>query len=260
MRTRRDLEMKGDCIMATSKKTQEIVEIKPIKKTIVPVRIVGDSPLIMHCWDAKAKRQILESEVGIKRAKGDKEKKNPVEDFVSSMYWLNPMPNEMTDAAVDTALQTAKFGFPLSGFKQAAISAAYRMGWVKDKMSLRGAFFIEPSADGYYAGDLQINEARTAIQIVPNVYHREPMIEIKSDMPIMRQDMVKVGMGSADIRYRGEFRNWYAEFMLSFNENGSYSLEHILNFINAGGYVCGVGEWRPERDGQYGMYHVQTME
>ena len=26
--------------------------------------------------------------------------------------------------------------------------------------------------------------------------------------------------------------------------------------INAGGYVCGIGEWRPERDGQYGMFHV----
>ena len=82
------------------------------------------------------------------------------------------------------------------------------------------------------------------------------MIEIKSDTPIMRQDMVKVGMGSADIRYRGEFQNWSAEFLLSFNENGNYSIDHIVNFLNAGGYVCGLGEWRPERDGQYGMFHV----
>ena len=36
----------------------------------------------------------------------------------------------------------------------------------------------------------------------------------------------------------------------------SLSLEQIINIINAGGYVCGVGEWRPERDGQYGMFHV----
>lgn len=241
--------------MAIQKKT-EVISIKPIKKVSVPIRIVGDSPLIMHCWDAKAKRQILETELNIKRTKNEKEAKNPIEDFVSSMYWLSPMPDEMTDEVVNTALKSARFGFPLSGIKQAAISAAYRMGWVKDKMSLRGAFFIEPSENGYYAGDLALNDTRTRIDIIPNVYHNEPMIEVKSDMPVMRQDMVKVGMGAADIRYRGEFQNWSAEFMLSFNENGNYSLEHIVNFLNAGGYVCGIGEWRPERDGQYGMFHV----
>ena len=241
--------------MANQKK-ETIVEIKPLNIVRIPIRIVGDSPLITHCWDAKAKRQILESELNIKKTKGEKEKKNPVEDFVSSMYWLTPMPDPMTDEAVDSALQTARFGFPLSGLKQAAISAAYRMGWVKDKMSLRGAFFIEPSENGYYAGDLALNDTKTKIDIIPNVYHSEPMIEIKSDTPIMRQDMVKVGMGSADIRYRGEFQNWSAEFLLSFNENGNYSIDHIVNFLNAGGYVCGLGEWRPERDGQYGMFHV----
>ena len=97
-------------------------------------------------------------------------------------------------------------------------------------MSMRGAFFID--------GD------------------ENQMLEIKSDAPIMREDMVKVGMGTADIRYRGEFRNWSADINISFNENGQYSLEQIINIINAGGYVCGVGEWRPERDGQYGMFHV----
>ena len=244
--------------MATKKTESTLVAIKPIEQTRIKVKIIGDSPLIMHCWDAKAKRQVLEPELGIKRSKGEKETKNPSADFVSSMYWLTPMPAEMTDDAISEALQTARFGFPLTGLKQAAISAAYRMGWVKDKMSLRGAFFIEPTAEGYYAGDLQINESRTQIDIIPNVYHREPMIEIVSDMPVMRQDMVKVGMGSADIRYRGEFNNWSAEFTVSFNKNGNYSLDHIINFLNAGGYVCGLGEWRPERDGQFGMFHVAT--
>lgn len=72
----------------------------------------------------------------------------------------------------------------------------------------------------------------------------------------MREDMVKIGMGTADIRYRGEFRNWYADMEISYNVNGQYTIEQIINIINAGGYACGVGEWRPERDGQYGMFHV----
>lgn len=244
--------------MATKKAENTLVTIKPIEQTRMHVKIVGDSPLIMHAWDAKAKRQLLEPELGIKRSKGEKETKDPVADFVSSMYWLTEMPTEFNDDAVTSAIQNARFGFPLTAIKQAAISAAYRMGWVKDKMSLRGAFFIEPSAEGYYAGDLQINESRTKIDIIPNVYHREPMVEIQSDIPVIRQDMVRVGNGSADIRYRGEFNNWSAEFMVSFNKNGNYSIDHIINFLNAGGYVCGIGEWRPERDGQYGMFHVAT--
>ena len=106
------------------------------------------------------------------------------------------------------------------------------MGWSKDKASLRGAFFIECDDD--------------------------QMIEIKSDPPIMREDMVKLLGQTADIRYRGEFRNWSADLTISFNENGQYTLEQIINIINAGGYVCGVGEWRPERDGQFGMFHIAT--
>lgn len=84
------------------------------------------------------------------------------------------------------------------------------------------------------------------------------MLEIKSDPPIMREDMVKVGMGTADIRYRGEFRNWSTDMKITYNKNGQYSLEQIINIINAGGFCCGVGEWRPERDGQNGTFHVAT--
>ena len=68
--------------------------------------------------------------------------------------------------------------------------------------------------------------------------------------------MVRVGMGSADIRYRGEFNSWYMDLTIRYNKNGQYSLEQILNIINLGGYGCGIGEWRPEKSGQNGMYHL----
>ena len=201
--------------MAKKSTTTEILEIKPIEIQKTTIRIVGDTPLIMHAWSEKAKREMLEKQMKTTKTKA-REAKNPVEDFIRSMYWL-----------------TARFGFPVTAFKQAAISAAYRQAWTKDKMSLRGVFFIE--------GD------------------ENQMVEIHSDPPIMREDMVRVGMGTADIRYRGEFRNWWADLTVSFNMNGQYGLEQVINVLNAGGFVCGVGEWRPERDGQYGMYHVSSI-
>ena len=216
--------------MATKKANAEVIEIRPIEIKKVTVRVVGDTPLIMHAWSEKAKRMMLEAQMGIAKGK-KKEAKNPVDDFIRSMYWLTPMPEDGTMESFEEAIANgARFGFPVTAFKQAAISAAYRMGWAKDKMSMRGAFFIDSDENG--------------------------MIEIHSDTPEMREDMVKVGMGTADIRYRGEFKNWYADLTISYNANGQYSLENIVNIINAGGYVCGVGEWRPERDGQNGMFHV----
>ena len=208
----------------------ELLEIKPLEIKKVTLRIVGDTPLIMHAWSEKAKRMMLEAQMGISKGK-KKEPKNPIEDFINSMYWLSGKPEESTEEAFEAAIANgARFGFPVTAIKQAAISAAYRMGWVKDKVSLKGVFFIDSDSND--------------------------MIEIFSDAPIMREDMVKVGMGTADIRYRGEFRNWSANLTISYNANGAYSLERIVNIINAGGYVCGVGEWRPERDGQNGMFHV----
>lgn len=216
--------------MATKKAATEVIEIRPIEIKKVTIRIVGDTPLIMHAWSEKAKRMMLEAQMGVAKGK-KKEAKNPADDFIRSMYWLTPMPEDGTMESFEEAIANgARFGFPVAAFKQAAISAAYRMGWAKDKMSMRGAFFIDSDENG--------------------------MIEIHSDTPEMREDMVKVGMGTADIRYRGEFKNWYADLTISYNANGQYSLENIVNIINAGGYVCGVGEWRPERDGQNGMFHV----
>jgi hypothetical protein len=220
----------GKEIMAA--KNGDLVEIRPIDIRKVSIRIVGDTPLIMHAWSEKAKREMLEKQMKVTKTKA-RDAKNPVEDFIRSMYWLTEMPEDMTEAGFEKAIASgARFGFPVTAFKQAAISAAYRMGWTKDKMSMRGAFFIDGDAD--------------------------QMLEIKGDTPVMREDMVKVGMGTADIRYRGEFRKWYADMVISYNANGQYTIEQIINVINAGGYVCGVGEWRPERDGQYGMFHVAT--
>ncbi len=213
-------------------KKEELIEIRPIEVKKVNLRLVGDTPLIMHAWSEKAKRMMLEAQMGVSKGK-KKEPKNPIDDFIRSMYWLSEMPTEMTEEGYMDAIEKgARFGFPVTAFKQAAISAAYRMGWAKDKVSLRGAFFIDSDENG--------------------------MIEIHSDTPTMREDMVKVGMGTADIRYRGEFSNWYTDIAISYNANGQYSLENIVNIINAGGYVCGVGEWRPEKDGQYGMFHVDA--
>lgn len=224
--------------MAAAKKV-ELVAIKPIEMQEVKLTIVGDTPLIMHAWSEKAKKQMLDAQMG--KAKGkQKERKSPMQDFIDSMYWLTGKPTggdteeEKQELFVQAIRSGAKFGFPVTALKQAAISASYRKGWTKDKMSLRGVFFI----DGGFG----------------------EFMEIKSDLPVMREDMVRVGMGTADIRYRGEFQNWSATVTLKYDANGQYDLTSIVNMLNAGGTVCGLGEWRVERDGQFGMFHIASND
>lgn len=216
--------------MATKKETT--IEIRPLERQSINIRIVGDSPLIVHAWSAKAKKMMLDAQMGKSKAKA-KEKKDPFDDFINSLYWLEGKPEESTPEAFAEAVRNgARWGFDVGAIKQSANSAAYRLGWTKSKMELRGAYFLK-SADGN-------------------------MAEIKGSIPIIREDMVRVGMGVADIRYRGEFKDWYMDFELEYNASGALSAEEIINCINAGGFACGIGEWRPERDGDYGRFHVET--
>jgi hypothetical protein len=80
------------------------------------------------------------------------------------------------------------------------------------------------------------------------------MVEINGE-PTMREDMVRVGMGTADIRYRGEFKQWSAILPITYNSR-AISPEQILNLIMIAGFAIGIGEWRPERDGNYGRFEI----
>lgn len=215
-----------------SKKEETVIAIKPLDIKRVPIRIVGDTPIIVHAWDEKAKRMMLENQTKTTKTSA-KPIRDPYDDYINSMYWLQGKPAESTVEAFEDAVKNgAKWGFPVGAIKQAGNASAYRLGWVKNQMGLRGNYFLES----------EFGE----------------MAEIKGSIPKMREDMVKLNGTSADLRYRGEFDGWHMDLVLEYNASGNMTLEQILNVLNCGGYVCGIGEWRPERDGVYGRYHIET--
>ena len=118
-------------------------------------------------------------------------------------------------------------GFPAIAFKAAAVAAAGRFAEGMKMTEVRGSFHIP-------------------FDLIP--------IDGK---PNMREDMVRVGMGTADIRYRPEFKQWRVSLPIRYNAD-AISLEQIVNLFNQAGFGVGVGEWRPERDGSSGMFHVAT--
>ena len=120
-------------------------------------------------------------------------------------------------------------GFPAVGFKAAMVRAGKQLGMVMT--DLRGRFHV--MADD---GDL---------------------IEIKGE-PHIREDMVRLATGVADIRFRGEYSpGWEAELEIQYFKNG-ISKEQLAQLIVLAGFSCGVGEWRPERSnsGSYGLFEL----
>lgn len=164
------------------------------------------------------------------------------ESFINSMYWIKCKPTEYTQEAFEKAVENgAEWGFRVEAFKQAAIDAAYSKKWIPNKKGVKGLFFIQPDFvddEGYQ------------------------LVKIQGEPPVLRQDVVILSGVSRtpDLRWRGQFNNWFVDLKISYDKDGVYSLQDITNMINAGGRYNGVGEYRPERDGQYGMYKVEASK
>ena len=233
--------------MATKKNVENEavmkIELPGIDLGVFTVKIVGDSPLIVHKWSHKAKEEMLGKQM--KKASKGKEAKVPAKDFVDSLYWLDEngnllatqyeIPVELENVTNDTSpeeiyevIMKGRFGFPACAFKASAIDAGYQQGVIAKKTTARGAFHI-----------------------------LEEYAVIKG-IPEMREDMVQIGGISkvADIRYRPMFRTWSTTLTIKYNKN-AITPEQIINLMNYGGFANGVGEWRPSRDGSFGTFHVE---
>jgi len=101
--------------------------------------------------------------------------------------------------------------------------------------------------------EIAMTDARVFFH-VEGVNDRE-MVEIKTADPVMREDIVRLQGNTADLRYRPEFKDWEATLKIRFNAR-SISEEQIMNLFQIAGFSVGIGEWRPERNGQYGTFEI----
>lgn len=207
------------------KEEQVKVEIPELEIKRTQITIVGDTPLIVKKFSQKAKEEIAEKQQ--KKAKKIKEGENVWETFIESLHWMTPKPKEYTEKAFNEAVKKgAKFGFPATGIKQCIASGAYRKKLVKDKVSMYGSFHIV-----------------------------EELCEIKGNLT-MSEDYAKNPMtGGAVICTRPKFTDWSITFTIAYDS--TFSIHELVNFINIGGFGVGIGCWRVEKAGMYGMFHVE---
>jgi hypothetical protein len=202
--------------VAKSALVSEPTQLIELDLHTIQIHLEGTSPLITHAWSEKAKKMMLDKQMG-KASKG-KEKKDPIADYESSFY----------------RMPSGQAGVPLLAFKCAAVTACTSLGKEITKVAARQFFHILPDPFG---GD------------ITEIYYPDDC------PPRMREDMVRVGMGTADIRFRPEFVKWGVKVRLQFNRR-AVTQEQVVNLLNLGGFSVGVGEWRPEKDGDKGRFSV----
>lgn len=134
---------------------------------------------------------------------------------------------EMKDATYTT--EDGDIGIPGMAFKSALVTAAHKDIGV-EKTMVRKALFLVCNDPG---------------KVLP----------IQCSEPVMREDCVRVGAGSADLRYRPEFREWSCIVTM---EVDSQLLQEgdVLALVDRAGFGVGICEWRPEKGGEYGRFKV----
>ena len=201
--------------MATRSAAATSIKLARIKREIAEIEITGTAPLIVHRWSEKARQMMLDAQQG---RKNPKQPKDPIADFEATMY----------------RFEDGRHGFPIMAFKSATVKGGARLFGKSVKMTeLRQ--LVTFMSDGLCTDGTQL-------------------VRLIADEPIMREDMVRVGMGTADIRSRAEYRDWSAILRVEYVPS-VIDLSSVVALIDAGG-TNGVGEWRPEKSGSYGTYEV----
>ncbi len=193
------------------------VHIPALDLRTLEMIVVGDSPLIVHAWDEKTIKMIADKQGGDAGAKRSKGREA-----------RNP------EAEFRAASYKNEDGFhcaPARNLKASMVEAVR---------------FIPGNDRGQvFSGKL----ARGVLQVLGDLL---PLI---SPAPRMRTDMARLQSGVSSPVYRPEYWPWALRFHIRYNAQ-IIDAAGIATLFTLAGFHSGLCEWRPERGGGFGMYHV----
>lgn len=215
--------------MANAKKQQagkqELIHVEKLRRTSAKITIVGDTPLIVNAWNRKTIEIMLAKHMGetIQR-----QAKDPCADFLGAMYRFDDGHYGFPVVAVKAAMATITADLP--GISRAQV---YRNIVVTGRRGFQIAAFAE----------------------IPSPMELAELFS--PNPPAMREDMVKTsGFPPApDIHYRAEFWPWALRFTLAYSDT-AFAGETVVNLLQQAGFGVGLGEWRQEKGGSNGLFHV----
>lgn len=206
------------------KKTIEII-LPEIKLERHKIYLVGTAPLIVHAFPEKARKAMIDKQMKV--AKGGRDARDPHEEWYAARY----------------ILPDGRDGFPAVAFKSAAVTACTSLADVT-KVAARQAFRV--------AG-----LSMKAEGVIESAFVRTSLVPLVAHPPIMREDVVRLSgpSRSAEMRYRPEYPDWGVELDVVLNGQ-VVSIGQLATMFQAAGHGVGVGDYRPERNGDCGTFEV----
>lgn len=214
---------------ATTEEVRLSLSIKPSFKRF-SIWLVGDTPLICHAWSEKARGAMLLKQV--KGTKPGKEARNPQEDFINCLYDMG----------------NGDYGFPVTGVKKCIMSAAHKDRGIARTDVMGGLW-------------LNAEMVRTRPALAGAICDM-PLVRIHGSQPEMREDMVRIGAGlskTANLAYRAQFTVWALKITGRFDP-ATITAEALAFLTNRAGTSSGIGEWRNERHGVFGAFHLADAD
>jgi len=211
--------------MATKALTANVPEIKLEKHEL---HLVGSAPLIVHAFPQKARTEMLAKQM--KLAKGGRDARDPYKEVEAARY----------------RLADGRDGFPAVGFKAAAVTACTSLADIT-KVAARQAFRV--------AG-IPMNTESDALK---GAFVRTALVPLIASEPTIREDVVRLAGPSrpAEMRYRPEYAEWGVILEITLNPQ-VISIGQLGSMFQAAGHGVGVGDYRPERDGDCGTFDLFT--
>jgi len=161
-------------------------------------------------------REILKEREANPNRKQEKVARDPEAEFLGSLYTVS-----------EANGKAPVYGFPAAAFQKAMIAAAGRFAGLKNMgPTLAGAVTIE--AD---------------------------LIPLQAATPVMREDPRGIKGVRSSLIYRAWFQEWEAELPIRFDAD-LFSDQQVLNLLARAGEQVGIGNWRPEKKGNFGRFEI----
>jgi len=198
-----------------------VMDVKPLKREGIHIRVIGRTPLIYHAVAMKAMGALLLPRGPMNAAaKAENIKHDPLGEYRDSVYKWNV-------AGAPTRLVV-----PAVFFKSAMMSAALRLPGI----------------------------AKTEVAQLVWVTGQRPYIDNIAvwGKPELKMDVVRLSgaTNAPDIRTRAVLREWCAEFDITY-ATPLLTATAVGNLLSTAGMICGIGDYRQEKGkGSFGQFDM----
>jgi hypothetical protein len=180
------------------------------------VTVKGRTPGLLTDRYGERTREVIKHREAHPNQKQEKVARDPEAEFRGALY-----------VVADANGKRARYGIPAAAFHKAMISAGGRFAGLKNMgPTLAGAITVE--AD---------------------------LIELRASEPVMREDPRSIKGQRSSLIYRAWFHEWEADLPIRFDAD-LFTEAQVLNLIARAGEQVGVGNWRPEKKGNFGRFEI----